>query len=90
MSNNYVVSVKRTVAQAGAAWVVAQAARAGVELPGDAISDALFAVMFALYYALYRLLEQRFPDALALLGSSLQPVYVGNENDVREHDDADE
>jgi hypothetical protein len=88
MNPNYLISVKRTVAQVAAAWVVAQAARLGIELPGSAVSDLLFAGLFALYYVIYRAVEQRFPDALALFGSALQPMYenVHAMDDLGEND----
>lgn len=86
MNPNYLMSVKRTLSQAAAAWLVAQAARIGIELPGDAISDLLFAGLFSVYYAGYRFAEQRWPDALALLGATNQPTY----DDVHAMDDTGE
>lgn len=89
MNANYLISLKRTVAQAAAAWVVTQGARYGVELPGDAISDAVFALMFVGYYAGYRLAEQRFPHVLKFLGAASQPVYEPSDamDDRGEHDE---
>lgn len=86
MNANYLISVKRTLSQAAAAWVVAQVARIGIDLPGDAISDLVFAGLFSVYYAGYRFAEQRWPDALALLGGTVQPSY----EDVHAMDDAGE
>jgi hypothetical protein len=88
MNPNYLISVKRTLAQTAAAWVVAQAARFGVDLPGDAISDLVFALLFGLYYVVYRSLEQHFPEALKFLGAATQPVYEPADlmNDTGEHD----
>jgi len=73
--NNYLISVQRTVAQSGAAWIVAQAARFGVDVPGDALTDAIFALTFAIFYAIYRLIEDRFPEVARILGASRPPHY---------------
>lgn len=92
MNPNYIISVKRTLAQTATAWAVAQAARFGIELPGDAISDLIFAAIFSLYYVGYRFLEQRYPNVLKFLGSTTQPNYENlfDTIDDREHDDADQ
>ena len=82
MTSSYLISVKRTAAQAAAAWVVAQAARAGIDLPGDALTDLFFTGIFVAYYALYRIAEQKFPQLLRLIGSGAQPVYVDPLADV--------
>lgn len=73
--SNYLISVQRTVAQSGAAWLVTQAARFGVELPGDAVTDAVFALTFAVFYAIYRLIEDRYPEIARLLGTTRLPHY---------------
>lgn len=73
--NNYLISVQRTVAQTGAAWIVAQAARIGVELPGDALTDAIFALTFAIVYAIYRAIESRYPEIARMLGTTRLPYY---------------
>jgi len=86
LTGSYLISVKRTAAQAAAAWVVAQAARAGIDLPGDALSDLFFTGLFVAYYAAYRVVEQKYPQLLKLLGSGAQPVYVDPSADV---DDAE-
>ena len=89
LTGSYLISVKRTAAQAAAAWVVAQAARAGIDIPGDALTDLFFTGIFIAYYVIYRAVEQRFPEALRLLGSGAQPVYVDPSSDVdsSEHDE---
>lgn len=90
LTGSYLISVKRTAAQAAAAWVVAQAARAGIDLPGDALTDLFFTGIFIAYYALYRVIEQKYPDLLRLLGSGAQPVYVDPTADLdRGEDDED-
>jgi len=68
---------------------VAQAARAGIDLPGDALTDLFFTGIFVAYYALYRLAEQKYPSLIRLLGSGAQPVYVdvGADVDDAEHDE---
>ena len=89
MTGSYLISVKRTAAQTAAAWVVAQAARAGIDLPGDALTDLFFSALFVGYYALYRVVEQKYPELLKFLGSGAQPVYVDVRADVddAEHDE---
>lgn len=74
--NNYLISVQRTIAQAAAAWIVTQGARYGVELPGDALTDAVFALTFALFYAIYRAVEVRFPEIARILGTVRLPDYL--------------
>jgi hypothetical protein len=76
MTPNYLISVKRTAAQTAAAFLVTQAARAGLELPGDMLTDLIFGGMFVSYYAVYRLVELRWPHLLKVLGSDMQPEYV--------------
>ena len=89
MTPNYLISVKRTAAQTAAAFLVAQAARAGVDLPGDLLSDLLFSGLFVTYYAVYRLVEQRWPHLLRFLGAEWQPEYLPVGTDVTEADDDD-
>lgn len=91
MNPNFIISVKRTTAQVVSAWVIAQGARVGIDLPGDAVSDVVFAVLFGVWYPTYRYLEVKFPRAFVILGSAVQPVYesIVATMDIGE-DDADE
>lgn len=89
--NDFLVSVRRTIVPIMAAYVVLQAARVGVAIPGDAVSDIIFAVIASLYYTSARAIETRFPQASVLLGSLLQPTYRDAQSDVDdgEHDDGE-
>lgn len=68
-------SVKRTLVPIWTAVIVAQAARVGIDLPGDAVSDIILAVVASAYYTGVRLLEVRFPQVSMLLGDRQIPFY---------------
>ena len=70
-----VASIKRTLVPIWAAVVVAQAARVGVDLPGDAVSDIILAVVASVYYTSVRVLETRYPQLSVLLGDRKIPFY---------------
>lgn len=75
-----VASVKRTLVPIWAAVVVAQAARVGIDLPGDAVSDIILAVFASVYYTSIRVLEGRYPQLSVLLGDRKLPFYYGRED----------
>ena len=75
-SIDIVASVKRTLVPIWAAVVVAQAARVGVDLPGDAVSDIVLALFASVYYTTVRVLETRYPQLSVLLGDRRVPFYV--------------
>ena len=89
--NDFLLSVRRTIVPIVAAFVVLQAARVGIALPGDAVSDVIFAVIASTYYTSARAIETRFPQASVLLGSLLQPTYIDANAgvDIGEHDDGE-
>lgn len=70
-----VASLKRTLVPIWAAVVVAQAARVGIDLPGDAVSDIILAVVASAYYSSVRVLEVRYPQLSVLLGDRRLPFY---------------
>jgi hypothetical protein len=70
-----VASIKRTLVPIWAAVVVAQAARVGIDLPGDAVSDIILAVVASAYYSSVRVLEVRYPQLSVLLGDRRLPFY---------------
>lgn len=70
-----VASIKRTLVPIWAAVVVAQAARVGIDLPGDAVSDIILAVVASAYYSSLRVLETRYPQLSVLLGDRRVPFY---------------
>jgi hypothetical protein len=75
-----IASLKRTLVPIWAAVVVAQAARVGIDLPGDAVSDIILAVVASAYYSSVRVLEVRYPQLSVLLGDRKVPVYFEAEN----------
>ncbi len=75
-----IASLKRTLVPIWAAVVVAQAARVGIDLPGDAVSDIILAVVASTYYSSVRVLESRYPHLSVLLGDRKVPVYFEAEN----------
>lgn len=75
-----VASVKRTLVPIWAAVVVAQAARVGIDLPGDAVSDIILAVFASVYYTSIRVLEGRYPQLSVLLGDRKLPFYYDRED----------
>lgn len=75
-SNDLLVSIQRTLVPIWAAWLGLQAARAGIEIPGSAITDLISAVVASAYYLVVRPLEVKFPQVGILLGSLKQPVYA--------------
>jgi hypothetical protein len=70
-----IASIKRTLVPIWAAVVVAQAARVGIDLPGDAVSDIILAVVASAYYTSVRVLETRYPQLSVLLGDRKVPFY---------------
>lgn len=68
-------SIKRTLVPIWTAVIVAQAARVGIDLPGDAVSDIILAVVASAYYTGVRMLEVRFPQLSMLLGDRQVPFY---------------
>lgn len=76
--NQYFVSIIRTWVPILFGWLLSQLALLGVDLGDNAmvLETGITALVIALYYAAARWLEQRFPQAGALLGYIRQPVYV--------------
>jgi len=74
-TTDILASIKRTLVPIWTAVVVAQAARIGIDLPGDAVSDIILAVVASGYYAGVRVLETRFPQVSVLLGDRQMPFY---------------
>lgn len=84
------ISLRRTLVPVLAGVVLARAARAGLEIPEEALVGVLEAVVIGIYYTGLRLLEARFPKVGYLLGAALQPVYEDEVTtlDTGEHDEA--
>ena len=74
-TSDLLVSFQRTLVPIWAAWLVLQAARLGVDLPGSVVSDLVMSATASFYYGVVRPAEVRFPVLGVLLGSAKQPVY---------------
>lgn len=80
-------SIIRTVVPLVVGWLGSLLATIGVTITDDqqsALVGLLGAVIGALYYIVARVLEQHFPWASRLLGSSKQPTYVGKHREGEE------
>lgn len=80
--------VVRTLVPVVAGLLLAQVARAGLDVPPDAVVGAVEAVAIAVYYTTFALLERRFPALGAFLGMIGAPQYpdVRGTLDRREDD----
>ena len=72
---DYELSVRRTVVPAVVGIVLAQAARANLDLPADHVTGLIEAVFVTVYYSAVRLLERYVPEAGVFLGAFIQPRY---------------
>lgn len=70
------LSIRRTVVPLVVGWLIAQAARAGFDLPAEDLAGVVEAVVTSGYYIVVRLIEARFPAAGILLGAARQPLYL--------------
>jgi len=69
------LSLRRTLVPVAVGYLLAQAARAGFDIPADQLAGVLEALITGAYYAVVRVAEQRFPAVGVLLGASKQPRY---------------
>lgn len=84
------VQIRRTLVPAIVAVVIAAGARAGLDLPADALVGILEAVIFGAYYTAIALLERKVPMAGILIGAIGRPSYPGPDLTIDEgEDDAD-
>ena len=72
---DYELSVRRTVVPAVAGIVLAQAARANLDLPAEHVTGLIEAVFVTVYYSTVRLIERYVPEAGVFLGAFIQPRY---------------
>ena len=72
---DYELSVRRTVVPAVVGIVLAQAARANLDLPAEHVTGLIEAVFVTVYYSTVRLLERYVPEAGVFLGAFIQPRY---------------
>jgi len=82
------LSLRRTFVPIVVGVLVAKAARAGFDIPAEALAGVLEGVFAGIYYATVRVLEMRAPWVGVLLGAMTQPLYPNAENtvDKDEHD----
>ena len=72
---DYELSVRRTVVPAVVGIILAQAARANLDLPAEHVQGLVEAVFITGYYSLVRMVERYVPEAGVLLGAFIQPRY---------------
>lgn len=80
---NFVQSLIRTWVPIAVGAVASYLITLGVELDADTQAGlvvAMTGILQAVYYLVVRLLEKKFPQVGALLGSTQKPVYVEAHN----------
>lgn len=70
-----VTSLRRTLVPILVGFLLAQAARAGLQIPADELTGVVEALVTGGYYSLVRIVEQYWPPVGVLLGASRQPRY---------------
>lgn len=69
------VSLRRTFVPIVAGFLLAQAARIGLDIPADDLTGVLEALVTGAYYAVLRIVELRYPQVGVLLGALAKPRY---------------
>ena len=72
---DYELSVRRTVVPAVVGIVLAQAAKANLDLPAAHVTGLVESVFVTVYYSTVRLVERYVPEAGVFLGAFIQPRY---------------
>ena len=72
---NLLLSLRRTLVPVAVGFLLAQAARAGFDIPADQLTGVLEALVTGGYYAVVRVAEQYAPALGILLGAPRQPHY---------------
>lgn len=72
-------AITRTVVPFLTVWIVALAAKWGLDLNADAVGADVVTIGGSLWYVLVRLVEQRFPKFGWLLGTPKTPTYTNPE-----------
>lgn len=76
--SDLLTSIIRTLVPAIVAWLLAAAARVGLDVPADQLTGVIEAVVLGGYYAVVRAAEQRWPAVGWLLGLPRPPAYDGD------------
>lgn len=69
------LSLRRTLVPVVVGYLLAQATRAGFDIPADQLTGVVEALVTGAYYAAVRIAEQYVPALGVLLGASRQPRY---------------
>ncbi len=81
--SNFVIQLIRTVVPFLVAWLIAQLARLGLQLPagtGEELTASLVLVAGALYYAAVAWLERKYKWFGWLLGIARRPDYAAGKH----------
>lgn len=73
--SDYGTSVVRTVTPFIVGWVVALAAKWGLDLDAATVTPIAASVIGVVYYAVVRKVEEKHPEAGKLLGKAIAPNY---------------
>lgn len=74
-SHDLELSLRRTLVPLIAGYLIAQAARVGLDIPEADLVGVLEAIVTGGYYTVIRLLEVRWPQLGLLLGAMRVPTY---------------
>ena len=69
------LSLRRTLVPVAVGFLLAQAARVGLDLPADQLTGVVEALITGVYYSVLRIVELRVPQVGILLGALQQPRY---------------
>lgn len=69
------ISLRRTLVPIVVGFLLAQAARVGLDLPADQLTGVVEALITGVYYSVLRIVELRVPQVGILLGALQQPRY---------------
>lgn len=73
--SDLLLSIRRTVVPIVAGYLLAQAARAGFDIPADQLTGVLESLVTGVYYCVVRIAERSWPQLGVLLGATRQPLY---------------
>lgn len=70
-----ILSLRRTLVPIVVGFLLAQATRAGFDIPADQLTGVIEALMTGIYYTVVRFVELKFPQAGIMLGAMKTPTY---------------
>lgn len=73
--NDLVLSLRRTLVPVIVGFLLAQATRAGFDIPAEQLTGVIEALMTGLYYTVVRFIELKYPAAGIMLGAMKSPTY---------------